>query len=186
MGGAGLDLYGGSQNGVIAGCLAADISGTAIQVGGILPCPACPLCAVCPDVITDAVDFNVSISDTVIVNATQEFGGCLGVWGGYMRRFSFVHNDVCRLQCKCCVNVLRTFCAGLTHSYAHALPDGGISLGWGWAISVDKTFQRENEIAYNQISHYLRTFQDSGGECHRAGGYVLCPQQLTAVATSCS
>jgi hypothetical protein len=41
MGGAGLDVFGGSQHGVVSGCLAVDISGTAIQVKGRFQ--QCPL-----------------------------------------------------------------------------------------------------------------------------------------------
>eukprot|EP00038_Savillea_parva_P020191 m.30610 g.30610 ORF g.30610 m.30610 type:complete len:825 (+) comp4729_c0_seq1:3-2477(+) len=151
MGGAGLDLYGGCQHGLVQGCLAVDISGTAIQVGGTNPCPSCPKCAVCPEAITDAADFNVTVTDTAVVNATQEFGGCLGVWGGYMRQFRFTHNDVCKLQY------------------------GGISLGWGWAISPTHTYQGDNEISCNQISQFLRTFQDSGGT------YTLGPHPASSV-----
>jgi hypothetical protein len=37
MGGAGLDIYGASQHTSVSGCFAHDISGTAIQFGGIDP-----------------------------------------------------------------------------------------------------------------------------------------------------
>ena len=140
MGGAGLDVAGGSQHVRVAGCLFADVGGSAIQVGGTNPCPQGPGPGyVCPETITPDIDYNVTITDTAVVNATQEFGGCLGVWAGYMRQFRFVHNDVCRLQY------------------------GGVSVGWGWAIDVAKTYQRDNEIGHNRISHYLKSFQDSGG-----------------------
>ena len=86
------------------------------------------------------MDYNVSVRDTVVVNATQEYHGCLGVWGGYMRQFHFEHNDICRV------------------AY------GGLSLGWGWAIPVAQTYQRENDIGYNRISHWLRVLEDSGGK----------------------
>ena len=74
----------------------------------------------------------------VSTDAAEEYHGCIGVWGGYNRQFTFAHNEICRVNY------------------------GGISLGWGWAIPWQATFQRENEIAYNKISHWLRTLDDSG------------------------
>jgi hypothetical protein len=32
---------------------------------------------------------------------------------------------------------------------------GGLSLGWGWAIPWQNTYQRENEISYNHITHWM-------------------------------
>lgn len=72
------------------------------------------------------------------VDATREFHGALGVWGGYVRQTRFLHNDICRV------------------AY------GGLSLGWGWAIDWTATFQRENEIAYNHITHWMGVLDDSG------------------------
>ena len=69
---------------------------------------------------------------------TREFHGCLGVWGGYNRQFRFRHNEICRA------------------AY------GGISLGWGWAIPWQSTYQRENEIGYNMITHWMGVLDDSG------------------------
>lgn len=108
MGGAGLDIYGGSQHSMVTGCYAHDISATAIQFGGTVPCPACPTklpCGVakgtsgtsCPTTLpSPLLDFNLSFADNVISDVTREFHGCLGVWGGYMRRTIFSHNDICR------------------------------------------------------------------------------------------
>lgn len=70
------------------------------------------------------LDLNNTVVDSVIADVTSEFHGCLGVWGGYNRRFTFSHNEICRV------------------AY------GGVSLGWGWAIPWQDTFQRENEISY--------------------------------------
>ena len=39
---------------------------------------------------------------------------------------------------------------------------GGLSLGWGWAIPWSATFQRENEIAFNHITHWMGVLDDSG------------------------
>ena len=150
MGGAGLDIYGASQHTTVTGCYAHDISGTAIQFGGISPCPACPTklpCGVsagtsgksCPIALPEPkLDLNLSFYDNVIADVTREYHGCLGVWGGYMRQATFSHNDICRT------------------AY------GGISLGWGWAIPWQNTFQRENEISYNHITHWMGVLDDSG------------------------
>ena len=108
MGGAGLDLYGGSQHSAVTSCYAHDISGTAIQFGGTVPCPACPTklpCGVtsgtsgtsCPTTLpSPLLDLNLTFTDNVIADVTREFHGCLGVWGGYMRQTNFSHNDICR------------------------------------------------------------------------------------------
>ena len=155
MGGAGVDVYNGSQHATIQGAFVSDISGSGVQVGGVAPCPNCPGCAArgepCPTAVSPAMDYNVSVRDTVVVNATQEYHGCLGVWGGYMRQFHFEHNDICRV------------------AY------GGLSLGWGWAIPVAQTYQRENDIGYNRISHWLRVLEDSGGT------YTLGPHPASSV-----
>ena len=78
MGGAGLDIHGGSQHNSVSGIYAADISGSAIQVGGIEPCPACPTCGiapngtpfpagVCPTTLpSPSLDLNNTIVDSVI------------------------------------------------------------------------------------------------------------------------
>ena len=42
----------------------------------------------------------------MIADATREFHGCLGVWGGYARQTRILHNEICRV------------------AY------GGLSLGW--------------------------------------------------------
>ena len=73
-----------------------------------------------------------------VSDVTREFHGCLGVWGGYNRQFRFRHNEICRA------------------AY------GGISLGWGWAIPWQSTYQRENEIGYNHITHWMGVLDDSG------------------------
>ena len=150
MGGAGLDVYGASQHTRVAGCYAHDISGTAIQFGGTVPCPACPTtepCGVskgtsgttCPTALpSPKIDLNLSFVDNVVADVTREFHGCLGVWGGYARQTLFTHNDICRT------------------AY------GGLSLGWGWAIPWQNTFQRENEVSHNHITHWMGVLDDSG------------------------
>ena len=187
MGGAGLDLYGGSQHTAVTGSYAHDISGTAIQFGGIVPCPACPTklpCGVsagtsgtsCPTTLPSPVlDLNLTFTDNVIADVTREFHGCLGVWGGYMRQTTFSHNDICRTAygtpryrasfSLCADHVRRNICSlALSLSVReHRLSScvrmhsGGLSLGWGWAIPWQNTYQRENEISYNHITHWMGT-----------------------------
>lgn len=181
MGGAGLDVFGGSQHVTVTGCLVSDVSGSgiqvsaegpvnpnhgfvavyilrtcpvprlphlfrvafkantaahctpcaitfcrgAVQVGGLESCPQCGAsCTTCPNTITDATDFNITVVDTLVANATREFTGCLGVWAGYMRQFTLTHSEICHVEY------------------------GGVSVGWGWAIDVSKTYQRDNTLAY--------------------------------------
>lgn len=40
---------------------------------------------------------------------------------------------------------------------------GGLSLGWGWAIPWQNTYQRENEISYNHITHWMGTRGSANG-----------------------
>ena len=87
MGGAGLDVFGGSQHTLTSGNYAHDISGTAIQFGGNNECPACPPehipCGVnkpgttkrysgttCPTTLpSPTLDLNLSFADNVVAGS---------------------------------------------------------------------------------------------------------------------
>ena len=100
MGGIGLEINGGSQHTAVQGCWVSDVSGTGLLVGGNDECPHCPDCAkegrVCPQALSPLMDFNLSVTDTVISDVAQEYMGELGVRTGFTRRLLFAHNTVCR------------------------------------------------------------------------------------------
>ena len=100
MGGIGLEINGGSQHTAVQGCWVSDVSGTGLLVGGNDECPHCPDCAeegrVCPQALSPLMDYNLSVTDTVISDVAQEYMGELGVRTGFTRRLRFAHNTVCR------------------------------------------------------------------------------------------
>ena len=52
----------------------------------------------------------------------------------------------------------------------------GLSIGWGWAnVAHGKTFQRENEISHNHITHWMGVLDDSGGwDSSLLNIFILC------------
>ena len=80
---------------------------------------------VCPKVISPLMDYNLSVTDTVISDVATEYMGELGVWTGFTRRLVFEHNTVCRTNW------------------------GAMSFGSGggkWRTG-NETYQGENEVA---------------------------------------
>jgi beta-D-xylosidase 4 len=152
LGGTGLAVGNGSQHVSIESSLVTDVSGSGIVVGGVHPCPHCVDCwqddsaspdqAVlvkpCPVEPMPKMDFNISITDTVISHVTREFADCAGVWVGYVFRFNFQFNDVCNVN------------------------TDGLSLGWGWNIPRNGTYQGGFNVSNNRISHFLDKLFDGG------------------------
>jgi len=87
LGGAGLDIEGGSQDNVVAGCRFHDISGSAIQIGDVLSPdhhPEDPRLVVQGNQVTNCLIEHVGV----------EFQDSIGVFGGYVRDTVIAHNEI--------------------------------------------------------------------------------------------
>lgn len=131
-----LDYTRGTHDDEIKGNLFKDIGGTAIQVGTYsdesfeahLPYNPSDIREVCT---------NEHINNNLIVDATNEDWGCLGISAGYVKGIRIEHNEVCDV------------------SYS------GISVGWGWTKSANA--MSDNIIRANKIHHYAKHMYDVSG-----------------------
>jgi len=131
-----LDYRRGTHDDEIKGNLFTDIGGTAIQIGiysdeafeAHLPYNPSDWREVCT---------NEHIDNNLIVDATNEDWGCLGIGAGYVKGILIEHNEVCDV------------------SYS------GISVGWGWTKAVNA--MSDNIIRANKIHHYAKHMYDVAG-----------------------
>jgi hypothetical protein len=85
LGGAGLDLYGGSQDNTVNGNLFTDISGSGIQLGDVInPNPS--------DIRLE--DTGNRITNNLISNVANQYQGGVGIFAGYVANTVISHNDV--------------------------------------------------------------------------------------------
>ena len=131
-----LDYTRGTHDDEIKGNLFTDIGGTAIQIGTYsdeafeahLPYNPSDLREVCT---------NEHIENNLVVDATNEDWGCLGISAGYVKGIRIEHNEVCDV------------------SYS------GISVGWGWTKAANA--MSDNIICANKIHHYAKHMYDVAG-----------------------
>lgn len=147
LGGAGVDLEYGSQDNVITGCHFHDISGTAIQVGGVERSDHHPddeRTAVC----------NNQILNNLIEDCAVEYMGGVGVFAGYTDGTVIAHNEIRNMPY-----------SGIS-----------VGWGWGEEDArggQDKYYQpyrydaptaaRNNLIEANHIHHIMTMLHDGGG-----------------------
>src|SRR5205823_5438141 len=77
---------------------------------------------------------NLTISNNLVTNVTNEDWGCAGIAAGYVRSIDIEHNEISDV------------------SYM------GISLGWGWTRTINA--MRNNRIVANSIHHYAKHLYD--------------------------
>jgi len=131
-----LDYMRSTHDDEIKGNLFKDIGGTAIQVGTYsdesfeahLPYNPSDMREVCT---------NEHIDNNLVVDATNEDWGCLGISAGYVKGIRIEHNEVCDV------------------AYS------GISVGWGWTKSANA--MSDNIIRANKIHHYAKHMYDVSG-----------------------
>ena len=131
-----LDYMRSTHDDEIKGNLFKDIGGTAIQVGTYsdesfeahLPYNPSDIREVCT---------NEHIDNNLIVDATNEDWGCLGIGAGYVKGIRIEHNEVCDV------------------AYS------GISVGWGWTKNANA--MSDNIIRANKIHHYAKHMYDVSG-----------------------
>ena len=146
LGGAGIDFEAGSQENVISGCEFTDISGSAIQVGGVRREDHHPP-------TTDAIIRNNTVSNNSIHDVAVEYEGGVGIFVGYTEGTRLVHNDLSRLPY-----------SAISMGWGWGEEDAG-----GGATNYYQPFRystptpsKNNVIAYNHIHHVMQKLQDGG------------------------
>ena len=141
LGGAGLDLYSGSQDNLVQGNEFTDIAASAVQLGATNdPLPG----DVGPGVgREEIVDGNV-ITDNYIHDVANQYLGGVGIWVGYTKDSVVSHNQI------------------------DEVPYTGISIGWGgWHSNLlhqsnDPNVNADNVVSDNLIYDYMQQLGDGG------------------------
>ena len=136
MAATGIDLEIATNNNVIEGCVVADIGGTGIQVGYF---GDASFEAHKPYNPTDAriLCHDEYIANNVVLDATNEDWGCVGIGVGFAHDITIEHNDISDLN------------------YT------GVSLGWGWTKTIN--CMKNNRVHANHIHHFAKMMYDVGG-----------------------
>jgi len=72
---------------------------------------------------------NDVVSNNYITFCGMDYKGAVGIFCGYTRNVTIIHNEVCKM------------------------PYDGISVGWGWTELNDTTVMKNNRINYNSVHH---------------------------------
>ncbi|MBN2294105.1 MAG: right-handed parallel beta-helix repeat-containing protein [Pirellulales bacterium] len=147
LGGAGLDLEYGSSDNVVEGCHFHDISGSAIQVGGIERSDHHP-----GDKRTTVR--NNQILNNLIENCAVEYMGGLGVFVGYTEATVIAHNEIRNIPY-----------SGISMGWGWGEEDaGGGREEYYQPYKYDTpTTAKNNRIEYNHIHHTMQRLIDGGG-----------------------
>jgi hypothetical protein len=129
----GLDYHRGNHSDLIKGNLFKDIGGTGILTGVFsdeaqeVHLPYNP---------TDERDVstNLTISNNVVTDVTNEDWGCVGIGAGHVKGITIANNDISEV------------------SYS------GVSMGWGWTRTLNS--MRNNRIIGNKIHRYGKHLYD--------------------------
>lgn len=147
LGGAGIDVEYGSQGNVISGCRFFDISGTAVQVGGVARDDHHP------DDKRKIVKNNAVVNN-YIHDCCLEYMGGVGVFAGYTDGTLIGHNEICRLPY-----------SGISVGWGWGEEDAG-----GGAAHYYMPFRYKtptpsgnNRIERNHIHHVMQDRQDGAG-----------------------
>jgi hypothetical protein len=148
LGTGGIDLEFGSQDNTIVGCEFRDISGSAVQVGGVIKDDHHP------DDPRKIVKNN-TIANNYIHNCGVEYRGSVGVFAGYTEGTVIAHNEICDLPY-----------TGVS-----------VGWGWGWTDAGGRELQspdqssvtyttpttaKDNRIEYNHIHRVMMSMNDGG------------------------
>ncbi len=133
---SGVDYEWGTHGGIIEDCLFTDIGGNAIVVGSFSPAAHETHLPYDPADQREVCS-NLTITNNIIQNVTNEDWGTVGILSGYAKGIHITHNDISDV------------------SYS------GISLGWGWTSTVN--CMRNNEVHRNHIHKYGKHMYDVAG-----------------------
>lgn len=132
----GLDLHRGSHDNMVEGNLFKDIGGTAV-LAGVFSDEAVEVHIPYNPADKREVCSNVTISNNLVTNVTNEDWGCVGIGAGYVKNINIEHNEISDV------------------SYI------GISVGWGWTRTINA--MSNNRIVANKIHHYAKELYDVAG-----------------------
>lgn len=136
LGSTGLDYEWATMGGNVNRCTFTDIAGNGIVTGSFSPMAHETHQPYDPDDKRE-ICRELTISDNLIKDVTNEDWGTVGICAGYVRDINIEHNEICEV------------------SYS------GISLGWGWTRSVN--CMRNNRVHGNLIHHYAKHMYDVAG-----------------------
>ena len=146
LGGAGLDLEYGSSDNLVSGCVFRDISGSAIQVGGVERSDHHP-----GDARTTVR--NNHVLNNLIEDCAVEYMGGLGVFVGYTDATVVAHNEIRNMPY-----------SGISVGWGWGEEDAGGGHNYYQPYLYDTpSTARNNRIEYNYIHHVMRTLIDGGG-----------------------
>ena len=161
MGASALAMVRGIKGAQLTGNVFYDISGSAIQLGGVEtedhhPCGDVPECS------NGRVTENNLIGNNRISETSQEFFDTTAIFVGYARNTEITHNEL------------------------FDLPYTAISVGWGWALDdkdgfygyKNATIAAHNRITYNHIDRFMTMQRDGGGV------YTLSAQPGSLIANN--
>lgn len=158
LGGAGLDVYYGSQGDLIEGNTFTDIAASAIQLGSTDdPLPS--------DVGagSNEVDANNTVTDNYIYDVANQYLGGVGIWVGYTSGSVISHNQV------------------------DDVPYTAISIGWGgWHTTEsdpnsDPNVNADNVISDNLLYNYMLDLGD-GGAVYTNGSQATSSADALSIA----
>ena len=136
LGSTGLDYEWATMGGNVNRCTFTDIAGNGIVTGSFSPMAHETHQPYDPDDKRE-ICRELTISDNLIKDVTNEDWGTVGICAGYVRDINIEHNEICEV------------------SYS------GISLGWGWTRTVN--CMRNNRVHGNLIHHYAKHMYDVAG-----------------------
>lgn len=136
MASTGLDFQRGTHGDIVKGNLFKDIGGTAI-LDGVYSDEAQEVHLPYNPSDKRQICTNDTITNNLIIDATNEDWGCVGIGAGYVKGINITHNEVCDVN------------------YT------GISMGWGWTKTINA--MSDNRITANKIHHYARNMYDVAG-----------------------
>jgi hypothetical protein len=139
LGGAGLDIYSGSQHNLVQGNEFTDIAASAIQLGATDD----PLPSDVGAGPEEIVDGNV-ITDNYLHDVANQYLGGIGIWLGYTKETVVSHNQI------------------------DEVPYTAISVGWGgWHSNLsnpnnDPNVNADNVVSDNLLYDYMQGLGDGG------------------------
>ena len=147
LGAAGINVEFGSQDNVISGCRFFDISGSAIQIGGVSKDDHHP------DDKRKIVKNN-AVVNSYIHDCCVEYMGGVGVSAGYTDGTIIAHNEICRLPY-----------SGVSIGWGWGEEDaGGGAEHYYMPFEYDTpTPSGNNRVEHNHIHHVMSRLQDGGG-----------------------
>lgn len=130
LGGAGINMFEGSQNNRVSGSVFTDISASGLQIGEPNRNNAY---TVNPADVRYVLKNNI-VMNNYISNIGVDYQSSVGIFGGYTDGLYIAHNEI------------------------SDVPYSGVTVGWGW--SSDMTSARDNRIVNNYVHDVMQELHD--------------------------